>query len=153
MMDTRFLLASASVSLALAAGCGSPTGDAAVAAGDVTQAIESDGLSAAGDATVISGNAQDTNFGAGRSLDYQHIAKLPSVERVVMSDVVDLRGEAEFINITTMPADLKSFVNTKTDELASRIIAVIQEHTGGTDLTDDRLVAAIKRALREGMGP
>jgi SAM-dependent methyltransferase len=39
-------------------------------------------------------------FGAGRSLDYQHIAKLPSVERVVMSDVVDLRGEAEFINIT-----------------------------------------------------
>jgi hypothetical protein len=50
-------------------------------------------------------------------------------------------------------ADLKSFVNTKTDELASRIIAVIQEHTGGTDLTDDRLVAAIKRALREGMGP
>jgi hypothetical protein len=50
-------------------------------------------------------------------------------------------------------ADLKTFVNTKTDELASRIIAVIQEHTGGTDLTDDRLVAAIKRALREGMGP
>jgi SAM-dependent methyltransferase len=39
-------------------------------------------------------------FGAGRSLDYQHIAKLPSVERVVMSDVVDLRGEADFINIT-----------------------------------------------------
>ena len=38
-------------------------------------------------------------FGAGRSLDYQHIAKLPSVERVVMSDVVDLRGEADFINI------------------------------------------------------
>jgi SAM-dependent methyltransferase len=38
-------------------------------------------------------------FGAGRSLDYQHIAKLPSVDRVVMSDVVDLRGEAEFINI------------------------------------------------------
>jgi hypothetical protein len=50
-------------------------------------------------------------------------------------------------------ADLKSFVNTKSDELATRIIAVIQEHTGGTDLTDDRLVAAIKRALREGMGP
>jgi SAM-dependent methyltransferase len=38
-------------------------------------------------------------FGAGRSLDYQHIAKLPSVKRVVMSDVVDLRGEADFINI------------------------------------------------------
>ena len=39
-------------------------------------------------------------FGAGRSLDYQHIAKLPSVAKVTMSDVVDLRGEAEFINIT-----------------------------------------------------
>lgn len=39
-------------------------------------------------------------FGAGRSLDYQHIANLPSVARVTMSDVVDLRGEADFINIT-----------------------------------------------------
>jgi Methyltransferase domain len=39
-------------------------------------------------------------FGAGRSLDYQHIGRLPNVERVVMSDVVDLRGEADFINIT-----------------------------------------------------
>ena len=39
-------------------------------------------------------------FGAGRSLDYQHIAKLPSVAKVTMSDVVDLRGEADFINIT-----------------------------------------------------
>jgi hypothetical protein len=39
-------------------------------------------------------------FGAGRSLDYQHIARLRGVERVVMSDVVDLRGEADFINIT-----------------------------------------------------
>lgn len=38
-------------------------------------------------------------FGAGRSLDYQHIGKLPSVARVVMSDVVELTGEAEFINI------------------------------------------------------
>jgi hypothetical protein len=49
-------------------------------------------------------------------------------------------------------ADLKGFVDAKSDELASRIIAVIQEHTGGGDLSDDRLVAAIKRALREGMG-
>ncbi len=39
-------------------------------------------------------------FGAGRSLDYRHIAKLPSVNKVIMSDVVDLRGEADFINIT-----------------------------------------------------
>ncbi|MDX6277308.1 MAG: hypothetical protein QOJ72_1436 [Nocardioidaceae bacterium] len=39
-------------------------------------------------------------FGAGRSLDYQHIAKLPSVDRVVMSDVVDLGVDSDFINIT-----------------------------------------------------
>jgi SAM-dependent methyltransferase len=39
-------------------------------------------------------------FGAGRSLDYRHIAKLPAVERVVMSDVVDLGVDADFINIT-----------------------------------------------------
>ena len=38
-------------------------------------------------------------FGAGRSLDYQHIGRLPSVERVVMSDVVELTSEADFINI------------------------------------------------------
>ena len=38
-------------------------------------------------------------FGAGRSLDYQHIGKLPAVKRVVMSDVVDLGIEADFINI------------------------------------------------------
>jgi Methyltransferase domain len=44
-------------------------------------------------------------FGAGRSLDYQHIAKLPGVRRVVMSDVVDLRGEADFINITKGTAE------------------------------------------------
>ena len=50
-------------------------------------------------------------------------------------------------------ADLKGFVDAKSDELASRIIAVIQEYSGGTDLSDDRLVAAIKRALREGLGP
>ncbi len=39
-------------------------------------------------------------FGAGSSLDYQHIAKLPSVNKVIMSDIVDVRGEADFINIT-----------------------------------------------------
>lgn len=38
-------------------------------------------------------------FGAGRSLDYQHLATLPAVARVVMSDVVELTGEAEFFNI------------------------------------------------------
>jgi hypothetical protein len=39
-------------------------------------------------------------FGAGRSLDYLRIAQLPAVGRVVMSDVVDLGVDAEFINIT-----------------------------------------------------
>ena len=39
-------------------------------------------------------------FGAGRSLDYRHIAKLPQVRSVVMSDVVDLGVDADFINIT-----------------------------------------------------
>ncbi|MBC7631406.1 methyltransferase domain-containing protein [Aeromicrobium sp.] len=38
-------------------------------------------------------------FGAGRSLDYQHIGMLSQVERVVMSDVVELTSEADFINI------------------------------------------------------
>ena len=39
-------------------------------------------------------------FGAGRSLDYRHIAKLPEVGVVVMSDVVDLGVDVDFINIT-----------------------------------------------------
>jgi hypothetical protein len=64
-------------------------------------------------------------------------------------DVQAARSVADSVAI----ADLKGFLSAKSDELASRIIAVIQEHTGGTDLTDDRLVAAIKRALREGLGP
>lgn len=38
-------------------------------------------------------------FGAGRSLDYRHIGRLPEVERVVMSDVVELTSEVDFINI------------------------------------------------------
>ena len=38
-------------------------------------------------------------FGAGRSRDYQHIGRLAGVDRVVMSDVVELTTEADFINI------------------------------------------------------
>jgi SAM-dependent methyltransferase len=38
-------------------------------------------------------------FGAGRSLDYRHIAKLAQVRSVVMSDVVDLGVDTDFINI------------------------------------------------------
>ncbi|MCW2829343.1 MAG: hypothetical protein JWP31_35 [Aeromicrobium sp.] len=40
-------------------------------------------------------------FGAGRSLDYVHIGQLPQVDRVVMSDVVELTTEADFVNILT----------------------------------------------------
>lgn len=38
-------------------------------------------------------------FGAGRSVDYQRIGRLAQVDRVVMSDVVELTSEADFINI------------------------------------------------------
>ncbi len=44
-------------------------------------------------------------FGAGRSLDYQHLGRLPAVERVVMSDVVELTGEADFVNILAGTAE------------------------------------------------
>lgn len=64
-------------------------------------------------------------------------------------DVQAARNVADSVAI----ADLKGFVSAKGDELASRIIAVIQEHTGMAEVSDDRLVAAIKRALREGLGP
>jgi hypothetical protein len=64
-------------------------------------------------------------------------------------DVQAARSVADSVAI----ADLKGFVDAKSDELASRIIAVIQEYTVGGEPTDDRLVAAIKRALREGLGP
>jgi hypothetical protein len=39
-------------------------------------------------------------FGAGRSLDYRHISKLPQVRSVVMSDVVDLGVDTDFVNIS-----------------------------------------------------
>jgi SAM-dependent methyltransferase len=38
-------------------------------------------------------------FGAGRSLDYLHIRALPGVERAVISDVVDLGLDDDFVNI------------------------------------------------------
>jgi hypothetical protein len=64
-------------------------------------------------------------------------------------DVQAARSVADSVAI----ADLKGFLSAKSDELASRIVAVIQEHAGAADVSDERLVAAIKRALREGMGP
>jgi SAM-dependent methyltransferase len=39
-------------------------------------------------------------FGAGRSLDYRHLGALPQIDRVVMSDVVELTTEADFVNIS-----------------------------------------------------
>lgn len=57
-------------------------------------------------------------FGAGRSLDYRHLGALTEVERVVMSDVVELTTEADFINI-----------NDGTDERFDLIIACeVVEH-------------------------
>jgi SAM-dependent methyltransferase len=38
-------------------------------------------------------------FGAGRSLDYKHIRRIPRVERAIMSDVVDLGIDNDFVNI------------------------------------------------------
>ena len=38
-------------------------------------------------------------FGAGRSLDYQRIRTLPGVERAIVSDVVDLGLDDDFLNI------------------------------------------------------
>ena len=57
-------------------------------------------------------------------------------------DVQAARSVADSVAI----ADLKGFVDAKNDELASRIIAVIQEYSVGGDLPDDRLVAAIPNA-------
>jgi SAM-dependent methyltransferase len=38
-------------------------------------------------------------FGAGRSLDYLHIRALPGVERAIISDVVDLGLDEDFVNV------------------------------------------------------
>lgn len=37
-------------------------------------------------------------YGAGRSLDNQHIAKLPAVERVVIGDIMRVRPEVDFVD-------------------------------------------------------
>jgi SAM-dependent methyltransferase len=38
-------------------------------------------------------------FGAGRSLDYLHIRALPGVQRAIISDVVDLGVDDDFVNV------------------------------------------------------
>ncbi|HST80232.1 MAG TPA: methyltransferase domain-containing protein [Kineosporiaceae bacterium] len=38
-------------------------------------------------------------FGAGRSLDYLHIRELPGVQRAIISDVVDLGLDEDFVNV------------------------------------------------------
>jgi len=42
-------------------------------------------------------------FGAGRSLDNHHIAKLPEVRRVAISDIMKVRDDAEFVDANDPP--------------------------------------------------
>lgn len=42
-------------------------------------------------------------YGAGRSLDNHHIAKLPEVKRVAIGDIMKLRDDAEFIDANNPP--------------------------------------------------
>ncbi|KQZ67170.1 methyltransferase domain-containing protein [Nocardioides sp. Root151] len=42
-------------------------------------------------------------FGAGRSMDNHHVAKLPEVERVAISDIMKVRDDAEFIDANDPP--------------------------------------------------
>jgi SAM-dependent methyltransferase len=42
-------------------------------------------------------------YGAGRSLDNHHIAKLPEVKRVAIGDIMKLRDDAEFIDANDPP--------------------------------------------------
>jgi hypothetical protein len=77
-------------------------------------------------------------------------------ERIAARVAAKLAPDVQAARNVTDPvalSDLKNLITAKSDELASRIIAVVQEHSGAADLSDDRLVAAIKRALREGLGP
>jgi SAM-dependent methyltransferase len=44
-------------------------------------------------------------YGAGQSLDAHHIAKLPNVGRVAIGDLVELRGDVDFVDITQLSSD------------------------------------------------
>jgi SAM-dependent methyltransferase len=44
-------------------------------------------------------------YGAGQSLDVHHIAQLPRAGRVAIGDLVELRDDAEFININDLSTD------------------------------------------------
>jgi SAM-dependent methyltransferase len=50
-------------------------------------------------------NASVLVYGAGQSLDVHHIAKLPRSGRVAIGDLVELRDDAEFIDINTLSSD------------------------------------------------
>jgi SAM-dependent methyltransferase len=44
-------------------------------------------------------------YGVGRSLDNLHIAKLPEVDRVAIGDIMKIREDAEFVDISKPAAD------------------------------------------------
>src|SRR4051812_34875861 len=50
-------------------------------------------------------NASVLIYGAGQSLDFQHIAKLPLCGRVAIGDLVRLRDDAAFVDITKLSKD------------------------------------------------
>ena len=51
-------------------------------------------------------------------------------------------------------AGARALVEASGDQIAAKVIAVVEQHVvGGGSLADERLVAAVKRALKEGLGP
>jgi len=50
-------------------------------------------------------------------------------------------------------ARARALVDARGDQIAARVLAVVEQHVvSGGDLTDERLVTAVKRALSEGLG-
>jgi SAM-dependent methyltransferase len=53
---------------------------------------------------ILGGRSHDVLlYGAGRSLDNHHIAKLPEVRRVAVGDIMKVRDDAEFIDANNPP--------------------------------------------------
>jgi SAM-dependent methyltransferase len=53
---------------------------------------------------ILGGDGHDVlMYGAGRSLDNHHIAKLPEVRRVAIGDIMKVRDDAEFVDANDPP--------------------------------------------------